>query len=96
MTDVAPVVTKETGDAANGATAKADTDDADDKLARSEVECFILEDFFVPKHEEHLLRPPVEDQDRKIDKKDKKKKRPVVKIDIRQVLNILSDKEWQH
>ena len=89
MTDVAPVVT--TG---NGATAKADTDDADDKLARSEVECFILEDFFVPKHEEHLLRPPVEEQDRKIDKKDKKKKRPVVKIDIRQVLNILSDKEW--
>ena len=88
MTDVAPVVT--TG---NGATAKADTDDVEDKLARSEVECFILEDFFVPKHEEHLLRPPVEEQDRKIDKKDKKKKRPVVKIDIRQVLNILSDKE---
>ena len=88
MTDVAPVVT-----AGNEATVKADTDDADDKLARSEVECFILEDFFVPKHEEHLLRPPVEEQDRKIDKKDKKKKRPVVKIDIRQVLNILSDKE---
>ena len=60
----------------------------DDKRARSDVECFVSDEYFVPKHEEHLIRapPPATDDDKDTKKGDKKKKRPIVKIDIRDKL----------
>jgi len=51
---------------------------------RSLLECYVQEQYFVPKTSEHLVRPPAEDtKDTKDDKKDKqgqKTKRPVMKI----------------
>jgi len=54
----------------------------DDKLARSDVECFVLDDYFVPKQDEHLIRAPMKQEDKKPDKKEQKKKRPVFKINM--------------
>ena len=59
-------------------------DTQNDKLARVEGECFVLEEYFIPKSEEHLIREPVENGNAKKDKKEKKKKekRPVLKISL--------------
>ena len=59
----------------------------DDKKNRSDIECFVHEEYFIPKTEEHLIRPPVAPDEKKTDqKKEEKKKRPIVKIDIRDKL----------
>jgi len=61
-----------------------------DKLARVEGECFVLEEYFIPKSEEHLIRTPSAQQENKTDKKDKKKKkkekRPVLKFSLNERL----------
>ena len=53
-----------------------------DKLARVEGECFVLEEYFIPKSEERLIRPDVDNGNVKKEKKEKKRKekRPVLKI----------------
>ena len=55
-----------------------------DKLARVDVECFVQEEYFIPKSKEHLVRAPAAQQENKNDKKEKKKKekRPFVKISL--------------
>ncbi len=59
----------------------------EDKKSRSDIECFVHEEYFIPKTEEHLIRPPVAPDEKKTDqKKEGKKKRPIVKIDIRDKL----------
>ena len=82
MTDVAsvPIVTEDI---------KPDTGKlfVDDKKSRSDIECFVHAEYFIPKTEEHLIRPPVAPEEKKTDqKKEGKKKRPIVKIDIRDKL----------
>ena len=82
MTDVASVPT---------VTEKTKAEDAklfvDDKKSRSDLECFVHEEYFVPKTEEHLIRPPLAPEEKRTEeKKEGKKKRPIVKIDIRDKL----------
>ena len=37
----------------------------DDKKSRSDLECFVHEEYFVPKTEEHLIRPPVAPEEKR-------------------------------
>ena len=45
-----------------------------DKLARVEGECFVLEEYFIPKSEERIIRPDVDNGNVKKEKKEKKRK----------------------
>jgi len=47
---------------------------------RSFLECYVQDEYFVPKSSEHLVRPPQEIKDEKKDKQGQKTKRPVMKI----------------
>ena len=79
---VVPLVTENRGEITGHAVY------VDDKKSRSELECFVHDEYFVPKQEEHLIRPRrQEQQEQGTDKKKEgKKKRPIVKIDIREKL----------
>ena len=37
----------------------------DDKKSRSDLECFVHEEYFVPKTEEHLIRPPLAPEEKR-------------------------------
>ena len=79
---VVPLVTENRGEITGHAVY------VDDKKSRSELECFVHDEYFVPKQEEHLIRPRRQEQaEQGTDKKKEgKKKRPIVKIDIREKL----------
>ena len=47
---------------------------------RSFLECYVQDEYFVPKSSEHLVRPPQDIKDEKKDKQGQKTKRPVMKI----------------
>ena len=51
---------------------------------RSMLECYVLDEYFVPKSSEHIVRPPQiqENKDEKKDKQGQKTKRPVLKIKL--------------
>jgi len=51
---------------------------------RSMLECYVLDEFFVPKSSEHIVRPPQiqESKEEKKDKQGQKTKRPVLKIKL--------------
>ena len=56
-------------------TALLSKESREDKLARVEGECFVLEEYFIPKSEEHLIRAPAENRPDKNERKEKKEKK---------------------